>query len=302
MDRSLLDAIEAFVRVAHHGSFRSAAEDLHLSPSALSQKIKALEARMGVALLMRTTRSVGLTQAGEILLARAAPAFADLVAAYDEARNLSAPSGLLRLHMPRGMIPLLVEPILSGFCEAYPQIDVEICAEDHPIDLIKGGFDAGVRLGEMLDPDMIAVRVTPPVRFVVVGAPQYFTKHEPPRRPADLRHHSCVRIRYGQEGIAAWYFMEAERTMDLAITGRLIVNDFGLGITASLQGLGLLYVAERMVGDQIARGDLLTVLDEYVPTSSGVFLYYPNRTQALPKLRVFIDYLLSNSVADSAFD
>lgn len=250
---------------------------------------------MGVALLMRTTRSVGLTQAGEILLARAAPAFADLAAAYDEARNLSTPSGLLRLHMPLGMIPLIVEPILKGFCEAYPQIDMDIWAEDHPVDLVEGGFDAGVRLGELLDPDMIAMRVTPPIRFAVVGAPEYFTKHERPQRPADLRHHGCVRMRQGREGVLPWYFVEAGRTTDISVTGRLIVNDIGLAIKAALDGLGLASVAEEMVADHIARGELITVLDDYALTSSGVFLYYPSRTQALPKLRVFIDYLLNGA-------
>lgn len=295
MDRSLLDAIEAFVRVAQRRSFRAAADELHLSPSALSQKIKALEAKAGVALLMRTTRSVGLTQAGEILLARAAPAFADLASAYDEARNLSTPSGLLRIHMPRGMIPLLIEPIMKGFCEAYPQIDLDIWAEDRPTDLVEGGFDAGVRLGELLDPDVIALRVTPPVRFAVVGAPEYFAKHERPSSPTDLRRHNCIRMRSGPEGIANWHFLDNGRATDVAVAGRLIVNDFGLGISAALQGLGLLYIPQSMVDDHIAGGKLITVLDDYGITSSGVFLYYPSRTQALPKLRVFIDYILGNA-------
>lgn len=291
MDRSLLDGMEAFVRVAQHRNFRAAAEELHLSPSALSQKIKALEARTGVALLMRTTRSVGLTQAGEILLARAAPAFADLAAAYDEARNLSKPSGLLRLHMPRGMIPLLIEPVLKGFCQAYPQIEVEIFAEDHPTDLVEGGFDAGVQLGESLAPDMIALRVTPPVRFVVAGSKDYLARRGRPARLADLRHHDCIRMRGGREPIGPWHFMDGKRPVDVTVGGQVIVNDFGLGISAAVQGLGLMFVPEGIVMDQIARGELETVLDRFVPTSPGVFLYYPSRTQALPKLRVFIDYV-----------
>jgi DNA-binding transcriptional LysR family regulator len=229
------------------------------------------------------------------LLARAAPAFADLASAYDEARNLSTPSGLLRVHMPRGMIPLLIEPIMKGFCEAYPQIDLEIYADDRPTDLVAGGFDAGVRLGELLDPDVIALRVTPPIRFTVVGAPEYFTKREPPNSPTDLRRHNCIRMRSGPDGIANWHFFDNGRATDVTVAGRLIMNDFGLGISGALQGLGLLQIPRDMVAEHIAGGRLITVLDDYGLTSSGVFLYYLSRTQALPKLRVFIDYILGSA-------
>jgi DNA-binding transcriptional LysR family regulator len=289
--RGLLDGLDAFLRVAERRSFRAAADDLGVSPSAISQTIRALEARIGVALLTRTTRSVGLTQAGELFVARAQPAFADMVAAYDTARSLGQrPAGLLRLNMPRAVIPILIEPILAGFCDAYPQVEVEICAEDGFVDLAHGGYDAGIRLGEFLQADMIAVRLTPPFRFVVVGTPESFARHSRPSRPADLRGHRCIRARLGR-GIADWEFVDGGRAVDVAVTGPVIVNDFAANLGAALRGVGLSYMPEPLIVDHIAHGRLETALEAYAPSSPGVFLYYPSRAQMLPKLRAFIDYV-----------
>ena len=191
-----LDGIEAFLRVAERRSFSAAAADLGVSPSAISQTVKALEALIGAPLFMRTTRSVGLTLAGEMFLERAAPAYSGIADAYEAARNLgNRPAGRLRINLMRGAVQPLFEPIIAGFCEAYPEIELEIYADDALSDLSAGGFDAGVRMGESLDADVIAVRLTGPFRFVVAGTPAYFEKYGRPETPEDLRNHRCVRFR-----------------------------------------------------------------------------------------------------------
>jgi DNA-binding transcriptional LysR family regulator len=172
-----LDGVEAFLSVAQHRSFRRAAAELGVTPSAISQAVRALEARVGAALFMRTTRSVGLTEAGERFLLRAKPAFEELVAASETARDLGRrPTGLLRLSVPRAVVPLVLEPVIASFCEAYPEIELEIAASAEMVDLVTGGFDAGIRLGQFIAPDMIVVRLTPPFPFVVVGSPDYLRR------------------------------------------------------------------------------------------------------------------------------
>lgn len=293
--RGQLDGVEAFLRVAERRSFRAAADDLGVSPSAISQTIRSLEARVGAALLTRTTRSVGLTQAGEYFLERARPAFADLTAAYEAARSLGdRPAGLLRLNMPRPVISHLIEPILAGFCEAYPDIEVEICGDDAFVDLAESGFDAGIRLGEFLQADMVAVRLTPPFRFLAVAAPRFFERHGRPERPADLRRLPCVRFRQARGSIANWQFMDGNRPIEVQVSGPVIVNDFGAALAVARQGVALAHVAEPLIEHEIAAGMLESVLDQCAPTSPGVYLYYPGRTQVLPKLRAFIDYIRAN--------
>jgi DNA-binding transcriptional LysR family regulator len=175
--RNLLDGVEAFLRVADRASFRMAAEDLGVSPSAISQTVRQMEDRIGVPLFIRTTRSVGLTEAGALFHAQAAPAFASLVSAWESARTLGErPAGLLRINMPRAVVPLLIEPIIADFCAQYPDVDVEVIGEDAVVDLAASGHDAGIRLGELLEADMVCVRLSPPFRFVVVGAPSYLDR------------------------------------------------------------------------------------------------------------------------------
>jgi DNA-binding transcriptional LysR family regulator len=194
--RGVLEGVEAFLRVAARRSFRQAADDLGITPSAISQTIRSLEARLGVALFTRTTRSVGLMEAGERFLERARPAFDEVVAASDAARGLAQrPSGLLRLAVPRAMVPLLLQPVLASFAEAYPDVVVEIVASEELVDLAKNGFDAGVRLGEFIAADMVAVRLTPSFRYAIVASPGYLERSGRPEVPGDLQHHSCVRMR-----------------------------------------------------------------------------------------------------------
>ena len=183
-----LDGVEAFLSVAQHRSFRRAAAELGVTPSAISQAVRALEARVGAALFIRTTRSVGLTEAGERFLSRAKPAFEELVAASEVARDLGQrPTGLLRLAVPRAVVPLILEPVIASFCQAYPEIEVEIAASEELVDLAAEGFDAGIRLGQFIAADMVAVRLTPPFPFVVVGSPDYLRRRKRPERIDDLR-------------------------------------------------------------------------------------------------------------------
>jgi DNA-binding transcriptional LysR family regulator len=289
-----LDGVEAFVRVAERKSFRAAAVDLGISASALSQKIRALETRTGVPLLTRTTRKVGLTEAGQLFLNRAKPAFIELSAAYDDARNLMQPAGLLRLHVPHSIIPSLIEPMLAGFCAAYPKIELEIFAEDHTTDLIESGFDAGVQQSELLDADMITLRLMQPFRYVVAGAPDYFERHGRPLRLSDLRDHNCIRQRLHKDALMNWNFVERGRSLEVFVKGQVIVNDYGLNVAAAVRGAGLAYVSEPSVADLVHTGSLETVLTDFAPTSAGVFLHYPNRVQILPKLRCFIDYVAAH--------
>src|SRR6201993_3038158 len=187
-----LDGVEAFLSVAQHRSFRRAAAALGVTPSAISQAVRALERRVGAALFMRTTRSVGLTEAGERFLSRAKPAFEELVAASEVARDLGQrPAGLLRLTAPRTVVPLLLDPLIASFCEAYPEVEVEIAASPDLVDIAAEGFDAGIRLGQFIAADMVAVRLTPPFRFAVVGSPDYLRRSKRPERIDDLRRHAC---------------------------------------------------------------------------------------------------------------
>lgn len=293
--RGALDGVEAFLRVAERRSFSAAAADLGVSPSAVSQTIRALEDRVGVALLMRTTRSVGLTQAGELFLERALPAFSGIGEAFEAARTLGEkPAGRLRINLMRAVIQPLFEPILAGFCDAYPDIELEICADDGFVDLTAGGFDAGVRLGESLDADMIAVRLTNPFRFAVAGTPAYFAKYGRPQKPADLRQHRCIRIRLVSGGFMSWTFMEGNRQIEIDVTGPVIVNDFTAHNLAMHSGTALGYLAEPTMATAVAEGRLETVLMDHVASSGGLFLYYPSRRQVMPKLRAFIDYVRDN--------
>lgn len=290
-----LDGIEAFLRVAERRSFSAAAADLGVSPSAISQTIKALEARVGAPLFMRTTRSVGLTQAGEMFFERAAPAYSGLADAYEAARNLgNRPAGRLRINLMRGAVQPLFEPIIAGFCETYPEIELEIYADDALSDLSAGGFDAGVRMGESLDADVVAVRLTGPFRFVVAGAPSYFARHGRPETPEALRDHRCVRFRLATGALMPWTFEKGNREFDVAVSGPVIVNDWSASLVAMRTGVALGMMAEPMATAMVEAGEIELVLTDHAASTSGLFLYYPGRKQVMPKLRAFIDYVRDN--------
>src|SRR5215510_1734414 len=242
-----LDGVEAFLSVAQHRSFRRAAAGLGVTPSAISQAVRALEARVGATLFIRTTRSVGLTEAGERFLARAKPAFEELVAASAIARDLGQrPAGRLRLAVPRAVVPILLEPLIASFCQAYPDVEVEISASAELVDLAAQGFDAGIRMSQFIAADMVAVRLTPPFHFVVVGSPAYFARAGKPTRPADLRQHACLRMRRSNGELLAWSLVERKRQIDISVSGPLIANDFSTMLGAAVEGVGLAQVPEPM--------------------------------------------------------
>ena len=297
-----LDGVEAFLRVAQHRSFRKDAAELGVSPSAMSQTVRAFEARVGAALLIRTTRSVGLTEAGQRFLERAAPAFDELVAAGETARDLGQrPTGLLRLAVPRGVVPLILEPVIASFCRAYPEIELEIAASDEMVDLAAGRFDAGIRLGQFIAPDMVVVRLTRPFPFVLVGSPDYLAQHGRPQWLEELRHHACLRLRRSNGAIAPWSFTDGNKAIETIVSGPLIAHDYPTLLGAALQGVGLALVPGPIAKAPIADGRLQALLTPFAVTTPGVFLYHPGKRQVLPKLRAFIEHI-KNQNADGPRD
>jgi DNA-binding transcriptional LysR family regulator len=293
-----LEGVEAFLAVARRRNFRRAAADLGVTPSAVSQAVRALEARVGAALFTRTTRSVGLTEAGQRFFDRAGPAFEELVAAGEAARDLGQrPTGLLRLSVPRAVVPLILEPVIASFCQAYPEIELEIAASDEMVDLATGGFDAGIRLGQFIAPDMVAVRLTQPFSFMVVGSPGYLAQHGCPERIEDLRRHACLRLRRSNGAIAPWPFVDGNKAIEAGVAGPLIAHDYPTLLGAAMQGVGLAQVPAPIARAPIADGRLQAVLTPFAVTTPGVFLYHPGRRQVLPKLRAFIAHVTSHSGA-----
>jgi DNA-binding transcriptional LysR family regulator len=289
--RTDLDGVAIFLRVASRRSFTAAAADLGISPSAVSQAVRALETRLGVALLTRTTRDVTPTEAGERFLAQAVPAATLLQEAFAAARQLGGePSGLLRLNVPRVVVDWLLAPILDRFHARYPAVQVEIHVDDRLSNIVADGFDAGIRLGEYLEADMTAVRLTEPFPAMVVASPAYLEARGRPERPEDLRRHACINFRQSARGtLYRWEFEEDGREFDIAVTGPVITNDAGIYVDAALKGLGLAYSLGPIVAPLVAAGRLEAVLQRFCPETPGMFLYFPGRAQALPKLRAFIE-------------
>src|SRR6266567_562588 len=287
-----LDGVEAFLSVAQHRSFRRAAAELGVTPSAISQAVRALEARVGAALFIRTTRSVGLTEAGEQFHTRAKPAFEQLVAASEIARDLGQrPAGLLRLTVPRAVVPILLEPLIASFCQAWPEVEVEIAASEELVDIAAGGFDAGIRLGQFIAADMVAVRLSKPFPFVIVGSPAYLSGKGRPERPDDLRHHACIRLRRSNGALASWSINGNGRAIEIAVSGPFIANDFPTMLGAAIEGVGLAQVPEPIAAGAVTAGKLVRVLGPFAPMAPGVFLYYPGHRQIMSKLRAFLDHV-----------
>jgi DNA-binding transcriptional LysR family regulator len=292
--RGALEGVEAFLAVAQHRSFRRAAGELGVTPSAISQAIRALEAHVGAALFSRTTRSVGLTEAGERFHSRAKPAFEELIAAREIARDAGQrPTGRLRLTVPRAVVPVLLEPMIASFCQANPEVEVEIVASEELVDIAAEGFDAGIRLGQFIEADMVAVRLTRPFPLVVVGSPDYLMERGRPETVADLRTHACLRLRRSNGSLGAWSFIEGNRAVEAIVSGPLIASDLPTLLGAAIRGVGLAQVPEPIALRAIADGGLMRVLEQVEPEAPGVFLYYPDQRQVLPKLRAFIDHVKS---------
>jgi len=277
--------------VAEHASFRAAAAALHVTPAAVSQAIRALEARVGMLLFQRTTRKVALTEAGVQLVARLRPATAEIGDAFEALATLrQRPSGLLRLSVPRIALELVIVPVVAELRRAYPEIRVELDVDDASVDLTAGRFDAGIRIGELVERDMIAVRLTPAFRWVVVGAPAYFAARGRPRSPRDLVDHECINYRFPTaKAVYRWQFVRAGREFSLAPPGGIVVNDHLTMIALARTGVALAYTADLVAARELAAGELQAVLKPHLPTRPGLFLYCPARSQTQPKLRAFID-------------
>jgi DNA-binding transcriptional LysR family regulator len=260
----------------------------------MSQAVRALEERMGVALFIRTTRSVGLTQAGERFLSRAKPAYEELAAAGAAVRDLGQrPTGLLRLAVPRAVVPLILQPVILSFCRAYPEIELEIAASEELVDLAAGGFDAGIRMGQFVEADMIVVRLSQPFQFVVVGSPDYLRSRGRPKLISDLRGHACLRMRRPSGSVVPWSFVEGNKAIEAVVSGPLIAHDYPTLVGAAMRGIGLAQIPRPVAERPIEQGKLEPVLDDIAATTPGVFLYHPGKRQILPKLRAFIDHLKS---------
>jgi len=293
-----LDGVEAFLSVAQHRSFRRAAAELRVTPSAISQAIRALEARIGAALFIRTTRSVGLTEAGTRFLSRAKPAFEELVAASEVARDLGKrPAGLLRLTAPRVVVPILLESLIAPFCQAYPDLEVEIAAGPDLVDVAAEGFDAGIQLGQFIEADMIAVRLKPAHPLAVVGSPDYLRRRQRPELIDDLRRHACLRMRHSNGSIAPWSFVNGNEAVEVIVSGPFIANDMPTMLDAAVEGLGLAQVPEPITAGAVKAGKLVRVLEPFAPVAPGLFLFYPGNRQMMPKLRAFIDHVKGRSAS-----
>jgi DNA-binding transcriptional LysR family regulator len=291
MDVDLRD-LDAFAAVARAKNFRRAAREQRVSVSSLSQRLRALEEHLGVRLLNRTTRSVGLTEAGEMLLARVAPAIGDVREALDRVRGLrDVPSGRLRINAPPPAIDLVMAPMIAPFLAACPNIDMEIVADSSFVDIVGSGFDAGVRYGEHLAQDMIAVSLGPPQRYAVVASPAYVAEHGRPKHPKDLLGHHCIRTRFGSGGMLDWEFEKAGRVVKVAPPAKLVATYPALAMQAARGGVGFWATIDGYVRDDIGSGALVGVLDDWCAPFPGPFLYYPSRRQPPPALAAFIAFV-----------
>jgi len=285
--------LRAFAAVAEAASFSRAARRLGVSPSALSQTLRGLEERLGVRLLNRTTRSVTPTEAGDRLLDRLRPLFAEFDQAVQEVNRFrDAPAGRLRINVPRFAAAHLVGPVLGRFHGAHPGVELEVVVDDTITDIVASRFDAGIRLGETLERDMVAVPLTGALELAAVATPEYFAEHGVPESPADLHRHRCLRFRWpGGGDLYRWEFEQGGREMVLAVDGPLVVNDAALMLQAALGGAGIAYLLDRQAQADIEAGRLRRVLRDWSPRFPGFYLYHPGRRQMPPALRVFIDVL-----------
>ncbi|WP_449467887.1 LysR family transcriptional regulator [Stenotrophomonas humi] len=298
IDPALLPALAAFACVARLASFRQAAIELGVSPSALSQTIRNLERRLGTRLLQRTTRRVGLTEPGQRLLQDMLPALERIggaLQAMEESRDV--PAGQLRITTPRFAAEHLLLPFLPAFHARHPQVQIELSIQSAMVDVVAEGFDAGVRLGESLATGMIAVPLGPPLRLAVVAAPAYLQQHGVPARPEDLVNHACLRHRSSDGRIMPWEFSRDGHDFNIEVDGPLLLNDSQLALHAARAGLGLLQVFAHSARAELEDGRLLRVLDDWQLPFAGFHLYYPSRDQLAPKLRVFIDFMRKANAA-----
>ncbi len=286
-----LEELSTFAVVAQERSFTRAAARLGVSQSALSHSMRGLERRLGLQLLARTTRSVSPTAAGAALLQEVVPALERIQSALAEARmQRESPAGRIRLIIPRTAAQMVLLPRLAQFCRAYPEIVLEVTSSNDPVDLVAGEYDAGVQLGEFIQREMIAVRVSNEMRLVVVAAPEYFESHPIPRRPQDLKDHPCLGFRFSRS-LYRWEFQKGRKSVTVSPQGPVSFDDPGLVIQAVLQGVGIGTSLQENVAHLIAEGRLVQVLQDWCPLFPGYFLYYPSRKNQPAALAALIETL-----------
>ncbi|WP_457319731.1 LysR family transcriptional regulator [Stenotrophomonas sp. P5_B8] len=285
--------LQAFLVVAQEQSFTKAAVRLGVTPSALSHSMRLLEERLGIRILARTTRNVSPTEAGERLMHSIAPHFEAIGASVEALGELrDRPAGTLRISCTDDSLETIIRPRLAGFLAEYPDITLEFYVDYGFTNVVEQRFDAGIRLGEALSKDMIAVRVGPDWRLVVVGSPHYFAKHPKPRKPADIMEHRCVHIRHRPNGVIyAWEFEEGGKEFTVRGEGQLVFNSMTHVVNAAVDGLGLAYAPEPMVTEHIAADRLVAVLDKWCLPFPGYHLYYPNRRQPSPAFTALVAWL-----------
>jgi len=291
MDREDWGSLAAFAVVAEERSFTRAAARLGVSPSALSHTLRRLEEKLAVQLLARSTRSVSTTQAGERLLARLNPAINEISSAVEQLGEMSGhPSGHIRISAPGEAARRVIAPMLPKFVETYPDIIVEVLIEQAFTNIVERRLDAGIRLGESLEKDVVAVPVSGPLRMAAIASPAYVRRHGVPKTPRDLRSHRCINLRLPSAGtIYKWEFERGAEKMDIAVDGPLIFDAGGMVVDAALAGVGLGFVLEDRALDHFKSGALVRVLADWCPPFPGFYLYYPGRRQVSPALTAFVD-------------
>jgi len=277
MNTAPFPQLQAFLAVARHRSFSGAARELGVSRSAVSQAVRQFEEQLRVVLLVRTTRSVALTDAGRRLVEGAGPALGQVLAALTEVSAQPGETvGRVRLSVPHAAVPFVIAPVLATFRARHPRIEVEVTVEDRLVDIVAEGYDAGVRLTEIIERDMVQVRLTEAFRFVVVGTPSYLARHGTPERPEDLLRHECITFRSQTTGaLYAWELERGRRTWRVPVRGGVVTSDADLNVSLAEQGVGLAYAFEPRVMEQLRTGQLKRVLEPYAPTVPGYFIYFP---------------------------
>jgi DNA-binding transcriptional LysR family regulator len=287
-----LSALSMFLAVAEERSFTKAARRLGITPSAVSHAMRDLEEEIGVRLLSRTTRSVAPTVPGEHLLNRVQPAFTEIREALGQvSRSRNKPAGRVRLLAPRLAVKTVLAGTIGRFVRDYPDITLEVTTDDSRMDIVAGGFDAGIHFGEYIQKDMIAVRVSPDQRPAIVGSPSYFELHGKPRSPRDLIRHRCINFRHGSAGVYRWEFEKGRKSLSVAVNGPLIVDDLELVISAAVDGVGLAYMSEEHGAEHLISGALVKVLEDWCQPYPGFFLYYPSRRNQPTALAALINTL-----------
>jgi DNA-binding transcriptional LysR family regulator len=284
--------LNAVAAISAHRSFRAAATELGISPSALSHAIAGLEKRLGVRLINRTTRSVSLSEAGKHFLARVSPALREIAGAMEDVNAFrDTPTGTLRINLKERAAHQILRPVVANFLRRYPDMNVELALEGRHIDIVAEGFDAGVRLAESVPQDMVAIPCGPDSRFIVVGAPAYFERATVPRSPLDLLNHECIRRRMPGGKLYRWEFEKRGEEMAVDVPGRLTLDNDILMVEAAVEGLGLAFVSDFWVKGRLAAGNLQAVLEDWTPPFPGLRLYYPGHRHITAGLRAFVDML-----------